>query len=196
MSNRRIAVTVGILFFVQMVTFLIGSSLVQKFLDGETGRTTLTIGVLFELAAGAAIVAIGFLMYRVLKPVNQTVAAWYPAMRVAELTVTVVLGVYLLSQLKEFPNHLLWVYIPTGIGGLILGYLLFVSRVVPRPIAVLGVVGYAMLLLGVSLDLAGAIDLNGGAGLVMLSPGGIFEFVVLPLWLIAKGFRAPAVKAI
>lgn len=85
-------------------------------------------------------------------------------------------------------------YIPTGIGGLILNYLLYISRIVPRPIAVLGLVGYTLLLLTVPLDLLGAIDENSAAGLAMLAPGGLYEFVVLPIWLIAKGFRPPVVS--
>jgi hypothetical protein len=99
-------------------------------------------------------------------------------------------GGYLLTQLQVVPNTHLWVYIPTGIGGLILTYLLFVSRLVPRPIAVLGIVGYALLLLGVLLDLLGVLDIVAGAGLVLVVPGGLFEFVVLPIWLIAKGFNS------
>ena len=38
---------------------------------------------------------------------------------------------------------MLWIYVPTGLGGIVLTYLLFVSRLVPRAIAVLGLVGYA-----------------------------------------------------
>jgi hypothetical protein len=84
------------------------------------------------------------------------------------------------------------VYIPTGIGGLILTYLLFISKFVPRPIAVLGLIGYASLLLGVPLDLIGGLDMSEGAGLILLAPGGLFEFVFLPIWLITKGFAVPA----
>jgi hypothetical protein len=115
-------------------------------------------------------------------------------MRILEFVVSAILAVYLLSQLEEFPNHVLWVYIPTGIGGLILNYLLYISRIVPRPISVLGLVGYALLLLTVPLDLVGVIDANSGAGLVLLAPGGLYEFAVLPIWLIAKGFRSPVVR--
>lgn len=194
MSNRRIAVIVGILFVFQLFTFLIGSSLVQTYLDGDAGRATLTIGVLLEMCAGVAVVAIGILMYRVLKPVDRKLALGYPIMRILEFTVSATLAVYLLSQLEEFPNHLLWVYIPTGIGGVILNHLLFISRMVPRPISVLGLVGYTLLLLAVPLDLLGAVDVNSGAGLVLLTPGGLYEFAVLPIWLIAKGFRSPVVR--
>jgi hypothetical protein len=97
-----------------------------------------------------------------------------------------------LTQLEVVPNHLLWVYIPTGIGGLVLTYLLFVSRLVPRPIAVLGFVGYVLLLLGVPLDLLGVLDMSNGPGLALVAPGGLFEVVFMPIWLIAKGFRAPS----
>jgi len=191
MSHRRTAVAVGILFFFQMLTFLIGSAMIKSYLDGDAEKSSLVIGVLFEMVAGVAIVAIGVLMYRVLKTVNSRLAIGYPLMRVAEFAVSAVLSVYLLVQLQEFDNHLLWVYIPTGIGGLILTYLLYTSRVVPRFIAGLGLVGYALLLVGVALGFAGTVDPNSGSGLALLAPGGVFEFIVLPIWLIAKGFRTP-----
>lgn len=194
MSNRRIAVIVGVLFFFQLLTFLIGSRLIETYLAGDGSRATLTVGVLFEMAAGLAVVGIGFLMYRVLKTVDRKLALAYPIMRIAEFTTSAILAIYLLNQLTEFPNHLLWVYIPTAVGGLILNYLLFTSRMVPRPISVLGVVGYTLLLLVVPLDLFGAIEENSGVGLALLAPGGIYEFVILPIWLIAKGFRAPLIK--
>jgi hypothetical protein len=190
-SHRKIAVAVGVLFFFQLATFAIGSSLIQTYLDGEAERATLTIGVLFEMAAGVGVVAIGLLMYRVLKTVDARLALGYPIMRIVEFAVSATLAVYLLTQLAEFPNHLLWVYIPTGIGGLILNYLLFISKMVPRPISVLGLVGYTLLLLVVPLDLVGAVEESSGAGLAMLAPGGVYEFLILPIWLIGRGFRTP-----
>jgi hypothetical protein len=193
--NKGIAVTVGILFFFQLITFLIGSSMIQTYLDGDAGRATLTMGVLLEMLAGLAVVAIGILMYRVLKVVDRKLALGYPIMRVLEFAISAILAGYLLSQLQEFPNHLLWVYIPTGIGGLILNYLLFTSRIVPRPIAVLGLIGYTLLLLVVPLDLVGAVEEGSGTGLALLLPGALYEFVILPIWLIAKGFRRPVVTA-
>ena len=187
MSRRTIAVLVGILFFVQMLTAMFGTSMIQAFVDGDTdGRPT--VGVLLMMCSGLAVVGIGVLMYQVLKDVNQRLAIWYPVLRIVEFTVSAACGVYLLSQLQVVPNHLLWVYIPTGIGGLILTYLLFVSRLVPRAIAVLGFAGYALFSLGVPLDLLGVLDMNQGWGMLVLAPGGLFEFVVMPIWLIAKGF--------
>ena len=139
-------------------------------MDGATERAPLTIGVLLMMCSGLAVVGIGLLMYQVLKTVNQRVAIWYPVLRIIEFTVSAACGVYLLTQLQVVPNHLLWVYIPTGIGGLILSYLLFVSRLVPRPIAVLGLVGYGLFSLAVPLDLLGVLNMNEGLGMLVLAP--------------------------
>ncbi len=190
LSRRPIAISVGVLFFVQMLTAMFGTSMIQSFVDGDTTARP-TAGVLLMMCSGIAVVGIGLLMYQVLKDVNQRLAFWYPVLRIIELTVSAVCGVYLLTQLQVVPNHLLWVYIPTGIGGLILTYLLYVSRLVPRFIAVLGLVGYATFLVAVPLDLLGVLNMNEGAGMLVLAPGGLFEFVFMPIWLIAKGF-APA----
>ena len=192
MPQRRVSVTVAFLFLVQMITAMLGTSLIQAFEDGDTARGPLAVGVLLMVCSGLAVVGIGLLMYQVLKAVDRRLALCYPVLRVAELTVSTVCGAFLLTQLQVVPNHLLWVYIPTGLGGLVMTYLLIVSRVVPRPIAVLGLVGYTALSVGVPLDLLGVVDMGEGRGLLLLAPGGLFEFVVLPLWLIAKGFRSPS----
>jgi hypothetical protein len=46
--------------------------------------------------------------------------------------------------------------------------------------------------LAVPLDLLGVLDMNVGLGMLVLAPGFLFEFVVLPLWLIVKGFTTPS----
>jgi hypothetical protein len=185
MSNRRIAISVGL---------LIGSSIIDKFTAGEADKSSLPFGVLLMVGSGVAVVGIGILMYRVLKAVNRKLAFWYPVFRILELAVTIVSSLYLLSQLKVIPNHMLYLYIPTGIGGLIFTYLLYTSKIVPRPIAVLGLIGYAALLLGVPLDLLGVLDMSKGLGLLLLAPGGLFEFLFLPIWLIVKGFNRIELK--
>jgi Domain of unknown function (DUF4386) len=184
------AVVVGALFIVQLLTFAVGSNLVEKYLRGEAARHTLTTGVMLEMCSGIAVVGIGLLMYPVLKGVDRRWAIGYPIARLVEFGVSAVLGTYLLIQLEEIPNHLLWVYLPTALGGLILNCLFFVSGLVPRAIAVLGLLGYSLLLLTVPLNLLSVIDVEKGAGLVLLAPGGVYEFLVLPAWLIARGFRS------
>lgn len=191
MTTRKIAVVVGALFIVQMVTAMIGNTLVQAFVDGNPDRTALTGGVALMMCSGLAVVGIGFLMYRVLKGVNRKLALWYPLMRVAEFAVSAACGIYLLTQWEAVPNMMLWIYLPTAVGGLVFTYLLFVSRIVPQPIAVLGLIGYALLMLGVPLELLGVVDMDTAPGMIVLVPGGLFEVLVLPVWLFAKGFNLP-----
>jgi hypothetical protein len=190
-SRRTTATTVGVLFVVQMVTAMFGTSLIQAFVDGDTDRAPVTIGVLMMMCSGLAVIGIGLLMYPVLKDVDPRLAGWYPILRITECIVSAACGVYLLAQSHVVPNHLLWVYLPTGVGGIILTYLLFVSHLVPRPIALLGLVGYVSLTVGVPLDLLGLLDMNQGPGLLLVVPGGLFELVFLPIWLITKGLNAP-----
>ncbi|WP_204045159.1 DUF4386 family protein [Acrocarpospora phusangensis] len=185
------AVAVGILFVYQMISAIFGHSLSQAFIDGNPDKAALTLGVALTISSGLAVAGIGLLMYRVLKGFGHKAAIWYPILRFVELAVTATCAVYLLIQLEAVPNTMLWVYIPTGIGGLVLNYLLFVTRIVPRPIAVLGFVGYVLLLLGVPLELLGIVDMDMGPGMLMLAPGGLFEVLVLPVWLFVKGFRLP-----
>lgn len=191
MSRRKIAVAVGVLFFVQMATAMVGTSLIQAFVDGRSEPPPVT-GVLLMACSALAVVAIGLLMYRVLREVDRREARWYPVLRIIEAAVSTACGVYLLVQLQVVPNQLLWIYIPTGIGGLVLNHLLLVSRLVPRPVAVLGLIGYGLFTLAVPLDLLGAVDMNAGVGMLALAPGFLYEFVVLPVWLIAKGFASPS----
>ena len=53
MSRRMIAVTVGILFFVQMATAMTWHLLIQAFLDGNPERAPLTVGVLLMMCSGS-----------------------------------------------------------------------------------------------------------------------------------------------
>src|SRR3954451_10245151 len=118
-SRSRIATTVGILFVVQMVAAMFGTSMIQAFADGNTDRTSMTLGVALMMCAGLAVVAIGLLMYPVLKDVNPRLAVWYPILRITEFAVSSACGVYLLARSEVVPHYLLWIYLPTGAGGII-----------------------------------------------------------------------------
>lgn len=71
-------------------------------------------------------------------------------------------------------------------GALFLAALLFRSRLVPRWLAGLGLVGYATHMAGAAAEIFGV-----PIGLVLLIPGAIFE-LALPAWLLTKGFSPAA----
>src|SRR3954452_15214393 len=83
-SRRGVARAVGILFVVQMVSAIFGTSLIQAFVDGTPDRASMAVGVALMFLSGLAVVAIGLLMYPVLREVNPTLAVWYPILRVVE----------------------------------------------------------------------------------------------------------------
>lgn len=70
-----------------------------------------------------------------------------------------------------------------GLGGLMFCYLLYQSRLVPRPISVWGFIGYVIFIAGTILALFGY-----NVDLIFDVPGGLFE-LFLSVWLIAKGFN-------
>jgi hypothetical protein len=82
----------------------------------------------------------------------------------------------------------------TGLGGLIFSYLLYQSNLIPRLLSVLGLIGYALLSIGVLLDLLGYFSMNTDIRMLVYLPGGLFE-LFLPIWLFVKGFNSPAIAS-
>lgn len=91
---------------------------------------------------------------------------------------------------QEFAHYDAFIYVFTTTAGLIVSYLLFVSGLIPRFLAKLGLLGYAVLAIGIPITLMGVIELDRGWGLIFVTPGGLFELIV-PLLLIVKGFSIP-----
>jgi hypothetical protein len=76
--------------------------------------------------------------------------------------------------------------------GLLLCYSMFQSRIVPRFFSVWGFVGYACGLLGGLLAIIDVAQTRLDAVLLLYTPGMLFALIIFPLWLIIKGFNAPA----
>lgn len=220
-STRRTSVILGVLFLTQTVAFIIAENLISEVLDGPdylTGvsgdATALTVGALFAVVSGAAVVAISVLLYPLLKPTSEPLALAYVCERVVELVLQVVffmvVPLFLIAigdglregtvdgaasgSLGSLLTSLLDVavvvlYLVTSVGGTVFAVLLYRSQLVPRALAVLALVGYPVLFVGCVLDMFDVIDVNQGAGLLAIVPGGLFE-LFLPIWLLAKGFSS------
>jgi hypothetical protein len=179
----------------------------------------LTIGALLAFASGVAVVGIAILMFPLLRRTSEPLALGYVGERVIELVLQVffymaaplliiAIGAGLhdgtvspaASQslgpiLKAVHDiGIVVLYLVTSVGGTIFAFLLYRSQLVPRSLAVLGLIGYPVLLIGCVLDLFGATDVTQGAGLLAVLPGGLFE-LVLPILLLVKGFSHPATTA-
>jgi len=190
-STRKIAVFVGVLFLTATVTFATGSGLIRSFfIDENPNKTSLIMGVLLEIACGVAVVGIGVLMFPILKVFNKKLALGYVVFRIIECAIIIGGGMYILFLLKLLWKYEMILFLFTGLGGLIFSYLLYQSQLVPRLLSVLGIIGYAMLSVGVLLDLLGYFYMNSDAGMLLYIPGGLFE-LFLPVWLFIKGFNRP-----
>ena len=80
--------------------------------------------------------------------------------------------------------------IALGLAGLMLCSTLYRARLVPRPLAVWGLVGNATLLCGSVLQVLG-FDLR----LIHSIPGGLWE-AFIGVWLIVKGFSHPVAAGV
>ena len=194
-STRRIAVFVGVLFLTATVTFMIGSGLIRAFfMDQNPNQTSLLMGVLLEIACGVAVVGIGVLMFPILKMYNKSLALGYVVFRMIECAIIIGGGMYMLFLLKQIWKYEMILFLFTGLGGLIFSYLLYQSQLVPRLLSALGIIGYAMLSVGVLLDMVGYFSMSSNAGMLLYIPGGLFE-LLLPIWLFIKGFNSSAITS-
>jgi hypothetical protein len=195
-STKKIALTVGLLFLVSTLTFMMGSKLIQSFLiDTTQNKSPLIPGVILEIICGVAVAGIGVLMFPILKLFNKRLALGYIVFRVIECTIIIIGGIYLLSLLKLMWKYEMIIFVSTALGGLIFSYLLFQSKLIPRYFSGLGIIGYAMLLLGVVLDMFNIFNINDGACILIYLPGGLFE-LFLPIWLFVKGFNSSVIAAV
>jgi hypothetical protein len=81
-----------------------------------------------------------------------------------------------------------------GINALLLGSLMYRSRLVPRVIPVIGLIGAPILIAAVTAKLFGSPgSIAGGAGLAAI-PVAAWEFS-LGMWLVVKGFRPSPITA-
>jgi hypothetical protein len=219
-SSRKTAVFVGLLFLTATAAFIfaeaINSGMLSQpnFLSVAPSETTaLATGALL-LFAQFGVVGIAVLLFPLLKRHGEALALAHVGFRVTELAASLfylavpLLAIELGAGLRDGTidgsavsslgallqaQHsvaILMIYIATGAAGTCMATLLYRSRLIPRWLAILGLVTYPTLLAGSILDMFNVVDVTQGIGLVALVPGALFEFI-LPIWLIVKGFSVP-----
>jgi hypothetical protein len=76
-----------------------------------------------------------------------------------------------------------------GLGnGILLGYLMWRSRLLPRPLVMIGLIGGPLALVAGVGVLLGAWDMTSGLPVALTAPEAIWEFS-LSVWLLVRGFR-------
>ena len=167
----------------------------------------LALGAVLWLSTVAGDAAHGILMFPVLKPHSERAAVGYLGARIIDATFIALMALLILVQIPIGIEYLnagssdtsyiqalsavltkanLYAYefamITGGVAGLILCSMFYRTQLVPRLLAVWGLIGYAILLLGSVLQVLG-FNLNS----IQAIPGGLWELFI-GVWLIAKGF--------
>jgi hypothetical protein len=218
-TDNKIARGVGALFVITMVLGMIDAYTVAPILNTPLNNIYLNesrifIGAFSILFMSIGVVGIAILLFPVLERHNKFIAITYLCSRVMEcllLIFGVIVYFLLLILSQEFINagspdasHFQSLgnlavkaryggyqiaMIILSIASLMLCYLLYQTRLIPRLISIVGFIGYVLVLLSAPLDILGIIDTSGAGG-IMYVPGALFELFLLPIWLIAKGFNS------
>lgn len=183
----------------------------------EQGR--ISAGVLLELVNHIAVVSISVLIYPVLKPFSERLALGYVVARSIEAVLFAIATMHLLNLLylsHEFVaagspspsyfhtlgntllaghdwNRAPFAFTAFSIGSLMLNYMLYHNRIVPRWISVWGLLAAASILTARLMLLYG---LKLSSNTMAILDGPIFlQEMVFALWLIFKGFDRSALVA-
>lgn len=171
----------------------------------------LAIGAVCWLATVAGDAAHGVVMFPILKRHNERSAVGYLAARIMDASFIAVMALLIVIQIPIGAAYLdagnadtsylqalsavlaegnLYAYefamTTLGVAGLILCTAFVRTNLIPRPLAVWGVIGYTIILCGSVLEILG-FNLNS----IQAIPGGLWE-VFIGIWLIVKGFRTRA----
>jgi hypothetical protein len=206
---------IGGLFLVGFVVYGTGSVLVTSVVDGSdflagvgAQETTLALGAFLMITTTAVDIGKAVLFFPVLERHGKRTAVAYLATMIFEMAMMTVgvLALLMIVPLADRADQLgadvaqalgsLAVdandtayqigQLSLAFGCLFLCALLLRTGLVPRWLAVLGLVGYALHLTGATAELFGT-----PLSLVLLIPGGIFE-ITLAIWLLVKGFDPAA----
>lgn len=170
------------------------------------------VGVASEVVMYALVILLAFSLYVVLKPVNRNLALlallWRLAEAIVGSTLTVASGILPLlllesnvatgiTQLHALVAALLGVrgagldvvLLLIGLGGTIFCYLFWISRYIPRLLALWGIFTYLTMLLLSLVSLLTPVDES--TKMLFYAPGGLFE-LILGGWLLLKGVDVKA----
>lgn len=217
-SLRKRSLTAGIFYLLTFVSIptlaLYGPVHAADYVTGAGPDTAVIIGAILEIIVALAGIGTAVVLYPVLKKQNETAALGLVAARILE-SGTIFVGVaFLLSivTLRQAASgtdalvtgHALAVlyyrifllgqsFMP-AICDLLLGYMLYKSRLVPRALAIIGMVGAVPLLAGYVAMLFGLIGQHSALAGLSAVLVAAFEFS-LGIYLVVKGFRPSGIAA-
>ncbi len=219
--ERKSALVTGVLFLITFITSIPAAVLYgpvlndPRYILGAGADMRVFWGALLEVILAIANIGTAVTLFPILKRHNESVALGYVAARVVESTVIVVGIISLLSVVtlrqdvgadvaslataKSLVAIHHWTFLlgpglMPGVNGVLLGYLMYRSRLVPRAMSMLGLVGGPLLIasaIATMFGLYGQVSVWGG-----LATLPVFAWeLTLGIRLALKGFNPPGVAS-
>jgi hypothetical protein len=213
MTDSRL---IGALFLMGFLTYGVGSGVATSLVGGSNflstiaaSQTLFIIGAFLMFLNSGVDVAKGVLFFPILEKHSKRTALAYLATMIVEV-VLLAIGVLALLLIVPLARHAGEVGAQTlgsilvqtnatayqmgemtlGVGAVFLCLLLFRTQLIPRWLAISGLIGYPILVAGTIAEIFGV-----HIGLYLTIPGFFFE-LVLPFWLFFKGFQPQAYRGL
>jgi len=222
--DQKRARVFGVLFLITFVTSIPALALYQPVLDDPAGyiagagqNNQIVFGALLELLLIIANIGTAVVIFPILRRQNEELSLGYVTARLFECAfilvgVVAVLGIvtlqkeaaganegtvaYTLAAIKDWTFLLGPGWVVGWGNGLILGYLMYKSGLVPRRMTWLGLVGGPLIIFSGTLVMFGVADAGGALQGLATIPEGLWE-LSLGLYCTVKGFRpsSPILRA-
>lgn len=218
-SQRKISLTAGIFYLITFVSIptlaIYGPVKSVSYVLGAGPDTSAIIGAVLEVIIAIAGIGTAVVLFPVLKKQNESAALGLIAARILESS-TIFIGVAFILTIVSLrqaavgadaliTSHTLVIlydrifllgqsFMP-AICDLLLGFLLYKSRLVPRGLSLIGIIGGPVLLAGYFAVMFGFIGQHSPLAGISAILVALFEFS-LGLWLVFKGFNSSAIASL
>lgn len=188
---------------------------------GSEHTNQVIVGALMELTLVASAIGTSTIMFPFLKEYNETIALWHVCFRFLEaviITVGVISVLSLLTLSQEFVatgtqdtasfqasgtvlkaihdwTFLLGPNIMLGINTMMYSYIFYRSKLVPRFIPILGMIGATLVFIAGLLEMFDVFSQLSVWGAILSLPVAANE-MILAVWLIVKGFNESALTTL
>lgn len=211
-SMRKTSLLAGVLYLITFVSIPTLSLYTDVhgvgYVLGAGPDTPALVGAVLEIIVALAGISTAVVLFPVLKKQNQEAALGLVAARILEagtifVGVAFILSIVTLRQAgagteaMATSHALITLYdrifllgqsFMPAICDLLLGFLLYKSRLVPRTLSLIGMVGAPLLIVGYVAILFGVVDRISVPAMLSAVPVALFEFS-LGVWLVVKGFN-------
>jgi hypothetical protein len=215
-SSRKTALVAGALYLLTFVSIptlaLYGPVRDRNYVTGAGPDTGVVVGGVLEVIVAFACVGTAIVLFPVVKRQNETLALGFVGSRVLEAA-AILAGVACLLTVVSLRQagagavvtgqaltglydrlFLLGQSLMPAVNALLLGSLLYRSRLVPRALPLLGFAGAPLLTAATVATMAGLIERDSAWAALAALPIALWE-LSLGIWLLVKGFRPAPVLA-